>query len=75
MTTDPSHFPNRKSGPQKRSLAGRLLDSNAMYPRHQFEQPADRRRDTTYYNPQTKEKVKDDEKVYRIRGTISVYIF
>jgi hypothetical protein len=41
-----------------------------MYPRHLHDQPLDRRKDTTYYNPQTKEKLKDNEKVYRIRGTI-----
>jgi hypothetical protein len=48
----------------------RLLETPVMFPRLPSEQPPDRRGDTTYYNPQTKEKVTADEKVYRIRGTI-----
>ena len=48
----------------------RLIDSVVMHARHPHEQPADRKKDTTYYNPQTKEKDTDAGKTYRIRGTI-----
>ena len=33
------------------------------------DQPVERRKDTTYYNPQCKEKIKDGVKTYRVRGT------
>ena len=49
----------------------RLLKTATIRPIHFNEQPAERRADTTYYNPQTKEK--EDSagvKTYRIRGTI-----
>ena len=48
----------------------RLLDTKTLHPCHLLEQPADRRGDTTYYNPQTKEK-RDEHtnvKTYRVRG-------
>ena len=48
----------------------RLIDSVVMHARYPHEQPADRKKDTTYYNPQTKEKDTDSGKTYRIRGTI-----
>lgn len=48
----------------------RLFDTQTMRPLYPTEQPADRRPDTTYYNPQTKEKVAVDGSITRrIRGT------
>ena len=47
----------------------RLIDSDTILPIHYADQPADRRSDTTYYNPQTKQK--RDAKghiTYNIRG-------
>jgi len=47
-----------------------LIDSCTMQPRHPSAQLLYRRGDTTYYNPQTKEKLNSDGSVrYRIRGT------
>ena len=73
----PLTYRTAKSGPNRDhwqdaedTEVSRLLDSQTMYPRHPQDQPLDRRKDTTYYNPQTKEKLKDNAKVYRIRGTI-----
>ena len=50
----------------------RLLDTKTMHPIHRSDQPSDRRKDTTYYNPKPKEKFDLDNitKLYRIRGTI-----
>ena len=49
----------------------RLLKSNTIRPIHCADQPADRRADTTYYNPQPKEMCDAAGiKSYRIRGTI-----
>ncbi len=49
----------------------RLFDSHTMKPIHSHEQPRDRRKDTTYYNPQTKEKLSaDGTRTFRIRGTL-----
>jgi hypothetical protein len=48
----------------------RLIDSLTMHAILTQDQPVDRRGDTTYYNPQTKEKLKADGSItYRIRGT------
>ena len=48
----------------------RLFASQTMRPIHPVDQPLDRRRDTTYYNPQTKQKRDALGNVtYRIRGT------
>lgn len=48
----------------------RLIDSQTMRAILLSEQPLSRRGDTTYYNPQTKEKLAADGTVtYRIRGT------
>ena len=73
----PLTYRTAKSGPNRDQWqtaedteVSRLIDSQTMFPRHPQDQPSDRRKDTTYYNPQTKEKLKDNEKVYRIRGTI-----
>ena len=45
--------------------------SNTIRPIHCSDQPAERRADTTYYNPQPKEKCDAaGTKSYRIRGTI-----
>ena len=50
---------------------GRLIDSATARPRHRSEQPADRRKDTTYYNPKPKEKLDDKRNIVRrIRGTL-----
>ena len=49
----------------------RLFSSNTMKPLYHHEQPLQRRKDTSYYNPQIKEK--EDaagHRIYRIRGTI-----
>ena len=49
----------------------RLLTTATIRPLLLANQPLERRRDTTYYNPQTKEKEdKAGERTYRIRGTI-----
>ena len=49
----------------------RLLNTNTIRPILIAAQPLERRRDTTYYNPQTKEKeTASGERTYRIRGTI-----
>jgi Reverse transcriptase (RNA-dependent DNA polymerase) len=48
----------------------RLIDSDTILPIHYADQPADRRSDTTYYNPQTKQKRDAEGHItYRIRGT------
>lgn len=73
----PLTYRTAKSGPNSArwqeaedAEISRLLDTEVMFPRQPTDQPAERRSDTTYYNPQTKEKITDNEKVYRIRGTI-----
>jgi Reverse transcriptase (RNA-dependent DNA polymerase) len=49
----------------------RLLATETIRPIFLDQQPIDRRRDTTYYNPQTKEKQNAaGERTYRVRGTI-----
>ena len=49
----------------------RLLTTETIRPILNDQQPLTRRRDTTYYNPQTKEKENAaGERTYRIRGTI-----
>ena len=49
----------------------RLFSSNAMKPLHIHEQPMYRRKDTSYYNPQIKEKEDaTGNRTYRVRGTI-----
>ena len=49
----------------------RLLSTDTIRPLTTSEQPLGRRRDTTYYNPQTKEKqTASGERTFRIRGTI-----
>lgn len=49
----------------------RLFLSKTMRPIHGKDQPSDRRRDTSYYNPQIKEKYDSlDNKTFRVRGTI-----
>lgn len=48
----------------------RLFTSHTIKPIHQSNQPPDRRRDTTYFNPQTKQKIDSlGATTYRIRGT------
>ena len=49
----------------------RLFSSNTMKPLHIHEQPMHRRKDTSYYNPQIKEKEDaTGNRTYRVRGTI-----
>ena len=49
----------------------RLITTATIAPIHIHQQPTERRNDTTYYNPQTKEKeAANGERTYRIRGTI-----
>ena len=48
----------------------RLLDPNIMTPIQPHQQPHDRKKDTAYYNPQVKQKDKNGEIEYRVRGTI-----
>ena len=49
----------------------RLFSSGTMHPILPTAQPLDRRKDTTYYNPQCKEKsTPDGGKTFRIRGTV-----
>ena len=49
----------------------RLLTTATIAPIHIHQQPTERRNDTTYCNPQTKEKeTENGERTYRIRGTI-----
>jgi hypothetical protein len=49
----------------------RLINSSTIRAINKSEQPIERRKDTTYYNPQVKEKIlADGTKSYRIRGTI-----
>ena len=48
----------------------RLMDTNTINPIFQHQQPMDRRKDTTYYNPQVKEKMDQGVKTHRVRGTI-----
>ena len=49
----------------------RLLRTETIRPMFVADQPLQRRRDTTYYNPQTKEKeTTSGERTFRIRGTI-----
>lgn len=47
----------------------RLVDSGTIQAIHSHEQPVERRADTTYYNRQVREKLKDGVKSYRVRGT------
>jgi hypothetical protein len=43
--------------------------TKTLRPIYKHEQPADRIRDATYYNPKVKEKIKDGIKTFRVRGT------
>jgi len=47
-----------------------IKETGTMTPRNSHEQPMSRRKDTTYYNPQVKEKLDDKGNVIRrVRGT------
>ena len=49
----------------------RLIMSETIRPIFKRDQPTDRRKDTTYYNPQVKEKLDHNkEKTRRVRGTL-----
>lgn len=79
LSTDgsPLTFAKAKAGPDRvqwliAEIAEftRLFTSKTMSPIHLHQQPAHRRSDTTYYNPQTKQKVDaTGATTYRIRGT------
>ena len=61
---------SKKKGEGKEEF-DRLFLSKTMRPILVSEQPLDRRRDTSYYNPQIKEKYDSlGAKTYRVRGTI-----
>ena len=73
----PLTYGNAKKGPDAASWfqaegeeISRLIDSQTIAPIHPEDQPADRIKDTTYYNPQVKEKITGDgSKTFRVRGT------
>ena len=73
----PLTFTKAKAGPDRLQwlLAeiaefDRLFTSKTLRPIHAHQQPHHRRQDTTYYNPQTKQKVDaTGATTYRIRGT------
>ena len=46
-----------------------LVTTKTIRPIHYHDVPYDRRGDATYYNPKPKEKIKNNVKTYRIRGT------
>ena len=48
----------------------RLFATKTIAPLHSHEQPLDRKKDTTYYNPQVKQKCDAGKTTFRIRGTI-----
>ena len=47
-----------------------LINTGTNKPIHARDQPADRRKDTTYYNPEVRVKLKDNKIHRRVRGTI-----
>lgn len=74
----PLTYQRAKSGPdhlqwsqaEATELRKLIKDYNCMKPIHNFEQPLHRRKDTSYYNPQVKEKkLKDGSIEHRVRGT------
>ncbi len=73
----PLTYDSAKKGPDATSWSkaegekiSRLVDSNTIRPIHPTEQPAERIKDTTYYNPQVKEKFSEDgTKTFSVRGT------
>jgi hypothetical protein len=73
----PLTYGSAKKGPDAASWSkaqgekiSRLIDSNTIRPIHPTEQPAERIKDTTYYNPQVKKKFSEDRtKTFRVRGT------
>ena len=52
----------------------KLVDTATMHAIHSYDQPVERKKDTTYYNPQVKEKPgptdDNDDVLRRVRGTI-----
>ena len=74
----PLRYASTKAGPNalrweqaESEELDRLLATATIRPIFLNEQPIERRKDTTYYNPQTKEKeTAAGERTYRIRGTI-----
>jgi len=62
---DSAHW--QKAGDEEIS---RLIDTGTLHACYSHDQPAERRKDTTYYNPQTKEKCDEhtNQKIYRVRG-------
>ena len=77
----PLKYKSAKAGPNQKFWEGaeaieinKLLDTQTIDPIHLSQQPLNRRKDTTYYNPQVKEKPGNDginqDTIFRIRGTI-----
>ena len=74
---EPLTYSRAKAGPESENWfiaegeeLNRLIESNTLRAIDHSTQPPNRRKDTTYYNPQTKEKIADNgTKTYRIRGT------
>ena len=66
------HGPNRHHWiVAKAEEFDRLFATKPLTPFHIADQPIDRRKDTTYYNPQVKMKRDESGNIsYRIRGTI-----
>ena len=79
LSTDgsPLTYSKAKSGPDAERWMqaeseefDRLIFSQTIRPINLIDQPTDRRRDTTYFNPQTKQKTDTTgNTTYRIRGT------
>ena len=74
---DPLNYRRAKQGPDAHLWAieeaveiRRLMATETIQPIHAHEQPMDRRGDTTYYNPQVSEKIKEGKIKIRVRGTI-----
>ena len=73
---NPLTYSTAMSGPDRESWQQaefeelvRLVETKTIRAIHPSDQPSDRAKDTTYFSPQTKEKIKDGVKVFRIRGT------
>jgi hypothetical protein len=74
----PLTFASARNGPNKlhwiqaeKEEICRLIDTGTIKAISPHDQPENRRKDTTYYNPKPKEKIlSNGSKQYRIRGTI-----
>ena len=73
----PLKYRSAKSGPNtvqwqqaESEEIQRLLDTATIKAIHAAQQPIERKGESTYYNPQVKEKSVDGATTYRVRGTI-----